>query len=315
MRDDHDSPWKEALEHYFPEFLALLFPSIHAEVNWSQPFEILDHELQQVVGDAELGRRYADKLVRVYTLEGRETWVLIHVEVQGSPEADFAERMFVYYYRLFDRYHVDVVSIAVLTDDSPDFHPTYYRRERWGCHVDFHFPVQKLRTWHSRWEELEANRNPFSLVIMAHLTARATRDGESRKDWKLRLIRLMYERGYARVDILELFRVIDWILRLPAALEQEFLQELHTYEKAQQMPYITSIERIGIQKGIEQGMEQGIEQGIRQGEATLLLRLIALKFGEADDDVVRQIRAADTDTLLRWSERILTAETLADLLQ
>ena len=57
---------------------------------------------------------------------------------------------------------------------------------------------------------------------------------------------------------------------LPAALEREFLQELHTCEKAQQMPYITSIERIGIQKGI------------RQGEATLLLRLIALKFGEAD---------------------------------
>ena len=94
---------------------------------------------------------------------------------------------------------------------------------------------------------------------------------------------------------------------LPAALEREFLQALHTYEKAQQMPYITSIERIGIQKGIE--------QGIRQGEATLLLRLIALKFGEADEDAIGQIRAADTDTLLRWSERILTAETLADLLK
>jgi hypothetical protein len=30
------------------------------------------------------------------------------VEVQGSPEADFAERMFVYCDRLFDRYHADV---------------------------------------------------------------------------------------------------------------------------------------------------------------------------------------------------------------
>ena len=78
FRDDHDSPWKEALEHYFPEFLSLLFPLIHAEVNWSQPFEFLDHELQQVVGDAELGRRDADKLIKVYTVEGRETWVTKH---------------------------------------------------------------------------------------------------------------------------------------------------------------------------------------------------------------------------------------------
>ncbi|MBK1706777.1 hypothetical protein CKO40_20075 [Halochromatium glycolicum] len=35
-KSDHDSPWKEALEHYFPEFLALLFPAIHAEIDWTQ---------------------------------------------------------------------------------------------------------------------------------------------------------------------------------------------------------------------------------------------------------------------------------------
>ena len=30
---DQDSPWKEALERFFPEFLALLFPAIHAEID------------------------------------------------------------------------------------------------------------------------------------------------------------------------------------------------------------------------------------------------------------------------------------------
>jgi hypothetical protein len=28
-RQDHDSPWKEALEWRFPEFMALLFPGIY----------------------------------------------------------------------------------------------------------------------------------------------------------------------------------------------------------------------------------------------------------------------------------------------
>jgi len=113
----------------------------------------------------------------------------------------------------------------------------------------------------------------------------------------------MYERGYAKVDILELFRVIDWILRLPSALEHEFLKELQTYEKVHQMPYITSIERIGIQKGI-----------LRR-ESALLLRLIELRFGAASEAVIRQVREADADTLLQWSERILTAETLSDVMK
>lgn len=138
-RDDFDSPWKEALERYFPEFVALFFPVIHATIAWARGHVFLDKELQQVVRDAELGRRYADKLVQVYTHEGAETWVLIHVEVQGEPERGFAERMYVYHYRLFDRYRVDVVSLAVLADETPDYRPREYRRGRWGCHVVFGF--------------------------------------------------------------------------------------------------------------------------------------------------------------------------------
>jgi hypothetical protein len=34
-----------------------------------------------VVREAEVGRRYVDKLVKVWTQGGVECWVLIHVEV------------------------------------------------------------------------------------------------------------------------------------------------------------------------------------------------------------------------------------------
>ncbi|CAI8934754.1 hypothetical protein [Methylocaldum szegediense] len=43
-RDDYDSPWKEALENRFPEFMALLFPAIHAEVDWHRDQIFLDKE-------------------------------------------------------------------------------------------------------------------------------------------------------------------------------------------------------------------------------------------------------------------------------
>jgi len=35
------------------------------EIAWTQGQEFLDKELQKVVRDADLGRRYADKLVKV----------------------------------------------------------------------------------------------------------------------------------------------------------------------------------------------------------------------------------------------------------
>jgi hypothetical protein len=62
MQSDYDSPWKEALDLYFESFMAFCFPAIHRDINWSRGYESLDTELQEVVRDAETGRRLADKL-------------------------------------------------------------------------------------------------------------------------------------------------------------------------------------------------------------------------------------------------------------
>ncbi|HRP95845.1 MAG TPA: hypothetical protein PL143_06300 [Rhodocyclaceae bacterium] len=58
----------------------------------------------------------------------------------------------------------------------------------------------------------------------------------------------------------------------------------------------------------QQGLQEGLEQGVQQGEAAVLLRQIELKFGPPDAAVRRRIEQADAATLLRWSERILTAD-------
>jgi len=35
---DYDSPWKEMLERYFPEFMAFFFPKAHHEIDWARIF-------------------------------------------------------------------------------------------------------------------------------------------------------------------------------------------------------------------------------------------------------------------------------------
>ena len=299
-RGDHDSPWKEALEGFFPDFLALLFPVIHAGIDWSRGYRFLDKEFQQIVRDAATGRRYADKLVGVHRRDGQAAWVLVHVEVQGEPEAAFAERMFVYNYKVRDAHGVPVASLAVLADADAHFRPEHYHADLWGCAIDFHFPMVKLIDWDTpkRWSTLEASDNCFALVVMAQIRAKATKDAASRKAWKFRLIRLMYDRGYDRKTILELFRVIDWMLQLPAALEVAFRQELFTFEETKKMPYVTTVERAGIEKGY------------RQGEVDLLLLLIENKFGaDLAEDLRKRVALADSESLRRWSVRILTADT------
>jgi len=222
--------------------------------------------------------------------------------------------------------------------------PTWIQGQRHKNHD--RLPIEKLLDWHARWAELEANPNPFALVVMAalivvpaapgrsprlqpwmyrtkaealdsrrwplvgtmikavmaHLKAQESKDGATRKGWKLRLVRLLYARGYTREQILELFRVLDWILQLPKDLEREFTRELIAFEEQAKMPYITSIERLGRQEG---GQE---------GEVAMLLRLIARKFGPPTDTVRERIAGADPETLLEWSDRILAAQTLDEVL-
>ena len=308
VKSDQDSPWKEALERFFPEFLALLFPAIHIEIDWSVPYRSLDSELQQITGDADSGRRHADKLLDVRTTDGRETWVLVHVEVQGDAHAVFPQRMFQYNYRIRDRYGRSVVSLAVLSDSNRRFRPVCYEDGRWGCRILFEFPMVKLLDFAEpeQWAALEASDNVFALVVMAQIRAKVTDDAETLKGWKFRLIRLMYERGYERALILELFRLIDWMIRLPAGLEADFRQQLFAYEEQQRMPYVTTVE----QAGIEKGLQQGVKQGVKQGEAIILLALLQEKFGPDTVDAYRErIAAAEPEQLLQWSKLILSAET------
>jgi predicted transposase YdaD len=59
-----------------------------------------------------------------------------------------------------------------------------------------------------------------------------------------------------------------------------------------------------------EGRQEGRQEGRREGEAAVLLRLIERKFGPPGEAVRQRIAAADAETLLAWSERILTAEDL-----
>jgi len=313
--DQYDSPWKEVIERYFPEFMAFYFPDACSEIDWSKEHVFLDQELRAVVQDAELGKRFVDRLVRVNVLDGGESWIYIHVEVQGTKQAEFAERMFVYNYRLFDRYKRPVASLAVLADEHKQWKPTSYGFTVLGCRHTLEFPVAKLTDYAERVEELLALDNAFGLITAAHILTQQTRkQHQERYEAKLRLVRLLYQRQWDKQRVIDLFSVLDWLMQLPEWLNTQLWQELETIEESKKVQYITSVERIGIAKGMATGMAKGVEkgrvEGRVEGQSRLLRRLLERRFGVLPSWATEQLANASEQQLEAWGEAILTAPTL-----
>ena len=307
MTHDYDSPWKEAIEHLFPEFMTFFFPRYADEIDWLRPHQFLDKELEKIVRDAEIGRRYADKLVQVWLKIGTSIEVFIHIEVQNACDPHFSARMCVYNHRISERYvgaqsNNKVASFAIICFSDKDNRVGLYERTFWGSKMTFTFPVVNITDYRARWDELAHSRNVFAVVVMAHLKAADVTDDQERKYWKFKLMKDLYQRGLERIEIVELFRFIDWLIDLPEPLNQQFWSELYALEEERNMSYVTSIERMGIQKGIVLGTEQGIERGTEQGELKMvresILEVLDDKFGQTPDQVVKVVHAlADRDVL------------------
>jgi len=59
--------------------------------------------------------------------------------------------------------------------------------------------------------------------------------------------------------------------------------------------------------------EEGRQDGRREGKADLLIRQLGLRFGPLDEQIRARVLSGDSERLLQWSERILTARTLQDV--
>jgi hypothetical protein len=303
---DYDSPWKEALDFFFEPFLKLFFPAAHADIDWSRGCESLEKELQQIAPEAEIGRRYVDKLAKVWLNSGEEQWVLVHVEVQMSADGKFPWRMYVYNYRLFDKYNREVASFAVLGDDTPDWRPHSFGYKRWGVEVGFRFPSVKLLDYAARRAELEESDNPFAIVVLAHLDTQETRhDPGERKGRKFWLVKRLRQRGWSETQVRQLFRLIDWMLELPTPLDNEFWKELKQYEEKEQMPFVTTPERFGRAEGRLEGRLEGIEA------------VLDVRFHDVGVQLMQEIRQIhdpeQLEKILRAAKTVASPEELRKL--
>jgi hypothetical protein len=307
-KTEQDSPWKKALDLFLPQFMAFFFPAIHEAIDWARGYLSLEKELQKITPDALVGLRVADKLFKVWRKDGKAAWLLIHIEIQGRREKLFEERMFTYWSRIFQLYRRPVVSLAVLCDENPAWKPQKFSYSMWGCELGFRFLTAKVLEYRGQEERLETESNPFAAVVLAQLKILETRQmPEERGKWKLRLIKGLYERGLKAEEVRQLFKLIDWMMKLPDELDQKFRQELYQFEEERSMPYVSSIERLAKKEGRKEGRQMGLREGLLEG----LALAVEAKFGEVDTHLLDEIGPLQSVGQIRKVGRALKkAETI-----
>ena len=116
----------------------------------------------------------------------------------------------------------------------------------------------------------------------------------------MQLIRLIRGRGFTKKHIAELLRFIDWVLTLPAELEQQLTDTVEKEEEGMKRnKYVTSWERIGEAKGLEKGLEQGQIRSLQ----TTIADTLELRFGTKSEAILAELNHLNDAEFLRTLQR------------
>ncbi len=301
----YDKLWKGIVEDLFEDFLDFFYPDLVPLIDFEKGFDFLDQELTQIFPDAEKDNRAVDKLVKVYLKNGKEEWLLIHIEVQGYEDDTFELRMFTYYYRILDRYQKEITALAIFTDKRKKYKPNTYRRDFQGTKLTYEFNTYKVLEQSK--SKLMASENPFALVILATLATieKKKLDDDAIMSIKWILVRLMFERNYSREKITALFKFIQHYIRFEksenyAIFAKDFLNIYQPNQKSMGVVDILIEDArqegidLGIEKGIDLGIEKGIYLGIEQKTIDVVENILS-EFPEWDDEKIANLAATTVE--------------------
>lgn len=304
-KHDYDAAWKTILEAFEVEVVEVLFPEIFGDIDWDAGTESLDLELAEIqreIFDKDSAEKIiSDKIIKVRLKDNNSKILFIHVEVQSysSDEDAFGERMFRYFYRIWDKFRYknrdksEVIAAAIYT----------YKGKR-GKDEKYVYKVPKLEdeilTYNFRTidvEKLDLEKisfdNPLRIVFIIAQTLLNT----STKDIdiynaKIQLAEELIE--YDKVQNEEQIKALaDFLEYLFLIQDKELENKYEEYRKERGGAIKMTVDQIRQkyyeQKGIEKGIEQGREEGRQEGDNLRALKDAEnfLKLGVSEEIVAQ----------------------------
>lgn len=255
-----DELWKAAIEEFFVDFLAFFYPELLPKIDFSQEFDFLDKDLPKLFPKAEEIDRKADRIVKIPLVNGKIQWLIIHVEVQGYKDPNFARRMFTYYYRLADRFDVPIATLVIYSDKNQQNRVTRYEASCLNTHLVYEFDTYVIAD-HTE-EEYESIQNPFAIIFQtALLGIMVNKKDEELLEMKIQLFRKLLEKGYdkKRIQLIATF-IKEYIRFAKPEYYVKFDKRSEELTKDRKnMGIIETVIRYRSEDARKEGREEGIE--------------------------------------------------------
>lgn len=267
---------KAAFEELFPHLLRFFFKDSDKIFDLRRKIVFLNKELSELFPELQKrgGTRFVDMLAKIFLKDGREEWVLIHIEIQGGNTRDFPIRMFRYWYRIYDRYSVSITALAIFTGNKyqkklSQFHTAYL-----GTELTYNYNTYHILD-HTA-EELMAMENPFALIILAARQALLQNKvpEEEFANSRFTIARALIQSkklNHSKIAKL-LFFLKNFLYIGNDEINRKFDEDVHQLSgKKISMGIIETIKQIELQKGIKKGIEKGMEKKNLEFVKSLLL--------------------------------------------
>jgi len=262
-----DKLWKAVIEEFFLEILDFFYKEFLPQIDLSKGFTFLDKELQQLFADSKEELRKADKLVKIFLKDGTERWLLIHIEVQGYSDPNFARRMFTTYYRLLDKFNQPIEALVIYTDRGKKHHYQQYVAKALKTELLYKFNSFEITKYTT--EEYNAMNNPLAVIFQtAQLGLKSNWKDDDLLERKTDLFRNLLKKGYdkRRIRVIASF-IKSYVSFSKPEYNRKFDDDTTLVSKnISNMGIIETIQQIN--KELE---EKGMQKGIQKGkiEATL----------------------------------------------
>ena len=277
-----------------------VLPEMAQAMDESLEVKFLNTELQSLARFDESpealpsgGNRFVDFLASVPLKSGQETWVLLHVEIQGRGGKDpFPARMHHYRCLIEGRYNRPVVGLALITHPLPgDQEEGVYRWSQFGTRVTYEYTV--LRLYEGDEEALRESDNPFDLAHYAGMQALKQQGSDQGKLGYMKiLLGELKKRHWSHEDKAFLLWFIEGIMNVKDRLVwEEWDGELERQKEDGEM-YVSLMERKGrregrkegLKRGLEKGLKKGLEKGLLKGKLAAARKMLAQ--GEPDEKIL-----------------------------
>lgn len=128
---------------------------------------------------------------------------------------------------------------------------------------------------------------------------------------------LMRETLRARTGLHALAMLMRYILEVtgvePAALGHFLTTDINPHVHEVLMTAAERLRQEGRAEGLETGRAEGLETGRAAGQRGVLIKQLGLRFGPLSRAALERLEAADSAQLDAWSERVLSAGSLAEV--